>query len=162
MKISALRLFNVKRFADRGVAIENIEDGVNVLCAVNEFGKSTSFEALHALFFQQHSSTAGDVRNLRPYSGGNPLVQADIETAAGRYRITKQFYGGRSARVVDRANDRIIAQADEAENFIAELVRGGTAGPAGLLWVRQGITGLEKRNKSEEEGETNRSATSAS
>jgi DNA repair exonuclease SbcCD ATPase subunit len=154
VKIASLRLFNVKRFAGRGVAIEGIGDGVNVLCAVNEFGKSTSFEALHALFFQQHSSTAGDVRNLRPYSGGNPLVQADIETAAGRYRITKQFYGGRSARVVDRANDRIIAQADEAENFIAELVRGGTAGPAGLLWVRQGITGLEKRNKSEEEGET--------
>lgn len=154
MKITALRLFNVKRFAGRGVAIEGIGDGVNVLCAVNEFGKSTSFEALHALFFQPHSSTAGDVRGLRPYSGGNPLVQADIETAAGRYRITKQFYGGRSAKVVDRANDRIVAQADEAENFIAELVRGGTAGPAGLLWVRQGITGLEKRNKSEEEGET--------
>ena len=52
MKISALRLFNVKRFADRGIAIEGIGDGVNVLCAANEFGKSTSFEALHALFFQ--------------------------------------------------------------------------------------------------------------
>jgi hypothetical protein len=76
MKISALRLFNVKRFAGRGVAIEGIGDGVNVLCAVNEFGKSTSFDALHALFFQPHSSTAGDVRSLRPYSGGNPLVEA--------------------------------------------------------------------------------------
>lgn len=70
MKISALRLFNVKRFAGRGVAIEGIGDGVNVLCAANEFGKSSSFEALHALFFQPHSSTAGDVRNLGPYSGG--------------------------------------------------------------------------------------------
>ena len=29
--------------------------------------------------------------SLRPYSGGNPLVEADIETEAGRYRITKQF-----------------------------------------------------------------------
>ena len=154
MKISALRLFNVKRFAGRGVAIEGIGDGVNVLCAVNEFGKSTSFEALHALFFQTHSSTAGDVRNLRPYSGGNPLVENDLSTGEGTFRITKQFYGRVSARVVDLANGSLVAQADEAENFIAGLVRGGTAGPAGLLWVRQGVTGIEKRNRSEEEGET--------
>lgn len=154
MKISALRLFNVRRFAGRGVAIEGIGDGVNVLCAANEFGKSTSFEALHALFFQPHSSTAGDVRNLRPYSGGNPLVETDITTEAGAFRITKQFYGRGSARVVDLANGRLVAQADEAENFIAGLVRGGTSGPAGLLWVRQDVTGIEKRSRSEEEGET--------
>jgi hypothetical protein len=35
------------------------------------------------------------------------------------------------------------AQADEAENSIAGLIRGDTAGPAGLLWVRQRITGIE-------------------
>lgn len=154
MKISALRLYNVKRFAGRGIAIEGIDDGVNVLCAANEFGKSTSFEALHALFFQSHASTAADVRNLRPYSGGSPLVETDIATEAGLFRITKQFYGRASARVIDLAHDRLIAQADEAENFIAGLVGGGTAGPAGLLWVRQGVTGIEKRTRSEEDGET--------
>lgn len=153
MKISALRLFNVKRFAGRGVAIENISDGVNVLCAANEFGKSTSFEALHALFFQPHSGTPKAVQALRPYSGGNPLIEADIETEAGRFRIRKQFYGQRSARVMDRDSNRIIWQADEAERFIADLVRGGTAGPAGLLWVRQGVTGIESRSKPEEESE---------
>lgn len=154
MKISALRLFNVKRFAGRGVAIESIGDGVNVLTAANEFGKSTSFEALHALFFQLHSSMATDVRSLRPYSGGSPLVETDIATETGAFRITKQFYGKGFARVVDLANDRLVAQADEAEAFISNLVRGGTAGPAGLLWVRQGVTGIEKRSKVEEDGET--------
>jgi DNA repair exonuclease SbcCD ATPase subunit len=153
MKISALRLFNVKRFADRGVAIEGIGDGVNVLCAANEFGKSTSFEALHALFFQPYSSTSGDIRNLRPYSGGNPLIEVDISTEEGRFRITKQYYSGRSARVTDLATGRLLVQADEAENFISGLVKGGTAGPAGLLWVRQGVTGIERRSKSEEDGE---------
>lgn len=153
MKISALRLFNVKRFAGRGVAIEGIGDGVNVLCAANEFGKSTSFEALHALFFQPHSGTPGDVQRLRPYSGGNPLVEADITTGEGSFRITKQYYGGRSARVVHLGSGRFVAQADEAENFISSLIRGGTSGPAGLLWVRQGITGMEKRSRTEEEGE---------
>ncbi len=153
MKISALRLFNVKRFAGRGVAIEGIGDGVNVLCAANEFGKSTSFEALHALFFQPYSGTPGDVQRLRPYSGGNPLVEADIATDEGRFRITKQYYGGRSARVIDLGSGRLVAQADEAENFITSLIRGGTSGPAGLLWVRQGITGMEKRSRTEEDGE---------
>jgi len=153
MKISALRLFNVKRFGGRGVAIEGIGDGVNVLCAANEYGKSTSFEALHALFFQPHSGTPGDVQRLRPYSGGNPLVEADISTGEGSFRITKQYYGGRSARVLDLGSGRLVAQADEAENFITSLIRGGTSGPAGLLWVRQGITGMEKRSRTEEEGE---------
>lgn len=153
MKISALRLFNVKRFAGRGVAIEGIGDGVNVLCAPNEFGKSTSFEALHALFFQSHTSTAGDVRAIRPYSGGNPVVEADVATANGLYRITKQFYGGRSAQVFDLEASRLIAQADEAENFITSLVQGGSGGPAGLLWVRQGTTGLEKRTRADEDSE---------
>lgn len=153
MKISALRLFNVKRFAGRGVAIEGIGDGVNVLCAANEFGKSTSFEALHALFFQPYSSVSGDVRNLRPYSGGNPMVEADISTDQSAFRITKQYYGGRSARVTDLVSGRVVAQADEAENFIATLIKGGTAGPAGLLWVRQGVTGIERRSKSEEDSE---------
>jgi DNA repair exonuclease SbcCD ATPase subunit len=153
MKISALRLFNVKRFAGRGKAIEGIGDGVNVLCAANEFGKSTSFEALHALFFQRHSGTPDPVRRLRPYKGGNPLVEADIVTAEGRFRVAKQFYGGGWARITDLDSGRLLFQADEAENFIAGLIRGGPAGPAGLLWVRQGVTGIERRSDAEEKGE---------
>ena len=153
MKLAALRLHNVKRFGGRGVAIEGIGEGVNVLCAANEFGKSTSFEALHGLFFQAHSSTAGDVRNLRPYSGGNPLIEVDISVGDDRYRITKQFYSGRFAKVVDIGSGRLLAQADEAENFIARLIGGGAGGPAGLLWVRQGVTGIDRRSRAEEDSE---------
>ncbi|QAY95150.1 DNA-binding protein [Methylovirgula ligni] len=153
MKISALRLYNVKRFAKRGVAIEGIGEGINVLCAENEFGKSTSFEALHALFFQPHTGVPKEVRRMQPYSGGNPLIEADITTGTGRYRLSKQFIGGKRATVIDLENGRLVAQADEAENFIAGLINGGVAGPAGLLWVRQGVTGIEDREKKEEEGE---------
>ncbi|WP_332682139.1 AAA family ATPase [Bosea sp. (in: a-proteobacteria)] len=153
MKLTALRLHNVRRFAGSGVAVEGIGDGVNVLCAVNEFGKSTCFDALHALFFQPHTGTPGAVQALRPYSGGNPLVEADIATEAGAFRLTKQFYGGKRAMVRELASGRLVAQADEAERFIAALVQGGTTGPAGLLWVRQGVTGIERRAKSDEESE---------
>lgn len=153
MKLTALRLHNVRRFGGRGVAVEGIGDGVNVLCAVNEFGKSTCFDALHALFFQPYSGTPGAVQALRPYSGGSPMIEADIATGAGRFRLTKQFYSGKRAMVTDLGSGRLVAQADEAERFIAGLVQGGTAGPAGLLWVRQGITGIERRAPKDEEGE---------
>ena len=83
MKLTALRLHNVRRFAGTGVRIENIGDGINVLCAANEHGKSTCFDALHALFFQLHTGTPGAVQALRPYSGGNPLVEADIMGLVG-------------------------------------------------------------------------------
>ncbi|WP_292050801.1 MULTISPECIES: AAA family ATPase [unclassified Brevundimonas] len=154
MRLDALRLFNVKRFDGHGVSIEGLSDGVNVLAAPNEFGKSTSFEALTALFFAKHSSRSADVMSLRPYSGGSPRVEADITTAKGRYRITKQFLGKAVAQVVDLDSGRLIAQADEAEGFIGELLGDATSGPAALLWVKQGVTGWERRTKAEDENET--------
>lgn len=142
MRLRALRLWNVRRFGDQGVAIEGIADGVSVLAAPNEAGKSTAFDALHALFFLPHGSAAQAARDLRPYSGGSPRIEAEVETATGRLRITKQYFKGSFARVADAATGRLIAQADEAEALIAGLVAGGAGGPAGLLWVRQGVTGM--------------------
>ncbi len=153
MKLTALRLYNIRRFAGEGIAIEGLADGVNVLCATNEHGKSTCFDALHALFFQAHTGAPALVKGLQPYSGGSPLIEADITTGDGAYRLTKQFLSGRRATVRDLASGRLLAQADEAERFIGNLVRDGGAGPAGLLWVRQGVTGLDLRKKSEEEDE---------
>lgn len=154
MKLDALRLFNVKRFEGRGVAITGFCDGVNVLAAPNEFGKSTSFEALNALFFVKYSSKSGEVTALKPYSGGAPRVEADITLSSGRYRLTKQFLSKPMAQVFDLNASRIIAQADEAEAFISRLMGDGSCGPAALLWVKQGATGWERRSKSEDEGET--------
>ena len=54
---------------------------------------------------------------------------------------------------MDLASGQLIAQADEAENFITRLIQGGAGGPAGLLWVRQGVTGIEARSRTEEESE---------
>lgn len=154
MKIRAIRLWNVRRFANRGVAIEAIDDGVNVLAAENEQGKSTCFDALHALLFQPHTATQKAVRLLRPHSGGSPRIEADIETDEGVYRVAKQYYGGRAATVTERATGRLVAQADQAEAWIAELTRGGASGPTGLLWVRQGITDFETGGKAQQDQET--------
>lgn len=153
MKLRALRLWNVRRFGGRGIALENIGDGVNVLSAANEQGKSTCFDALHALFFQPHSGTAAPVRALRPYSGGSPRIEADIETPEGQFRVAKQYYTGKQASVTDIANGRLIAQADAAEAWIGALMRGGGTGPTGLLWVRQGVTEVGAGTTKEREDE---------
>ena len=153
MKVRAIRLWNVRKFSRRGVAIEEIGDGVNVLAAENEQGKSTCFDALHALLFQPHSGTPKVVQMLRPYSGGSPRIEADIETGIGLYRIVKQFYAGREATVTDLATQRLIAQADQAEAWIADLTRGGASGPTGLLWVRQGLTDFDSGGTAQQKQE---------
>lgn len=153
MKLRALRLWNVRKFAGRGMAIENIGDGVNVLSAENEFGKSTSFDALHAAFFQPFSGTPKSIQLLRPYSGGSPQIEVDVETDQGRFRISKTYYTGKNAVITEIATNRIIAQADAAEAWILNLMRGGSTGPAGLLWVQQGATeigGGSNKEKDEE------------
>lgn len=153
MKLRALRLWNVRKFANRGIAIENIGDGVNVLSAENEFGKSTSFDALHAAFFQPFSGTPKPVQMLRPYSGGSPQVEVDMETHEGQFRISKTYYNGKNAIITDMSTNRIIAQADAAETWIANLIRGGSAGPAGLLWVQQGATDIGGGSNKEKDEE---------
>ncbi|WP_111430918.1 AAA family ATPase [Rhodobacteraceae bacterium DSL-40] len=154
MRLRALRLWNLRRFAGSGVALEGIADGVNVLAAPNEEGKSTCFDALHALFFLPHGSAAKAAKALRPYSGGSPRIEADLETPEGRFRLRKQYFGGARAEVIDLATGRLIAQADEAEAWIAHLMEAAPAGgPAGLLWVRQGAIEFGMGGKAETDAE---------
>ena len=70
MKIRSLQLTNVRRFAGRTARIEGIGDGITVLCEPNEFGKSTFFDAIHALFFERHRATRAAVKALQPHAGG--------------------------------------------------------------------------------------------
>ena len=76
--------------------MEDIGDGLNVLAAPNEAGKSTLFDGLQALLFSKSGSTAKEIRQLQPYAGGWPHIVADVEWDGGRYRIEKRFLGGSS------------------------------------------------------------------
>ena len=140
MKLRALRMANVRRFGSEGVVIEGIADGLNVFAAPNEAGKSTLFDALHALLFVKYTSKARPVSSLKPYAGGWPRIAADVEFDGASYRVEKQFLGGPFARVVDLGTDQEIARADEAQEWIDRMIGadGETGGPTGLLWVRQG------------------------
>lgn len=142
MKIRAIELTNLRRFAGQRARIEGIGDGISVLSQPNEFGKSTFFDGLHALFFQPHRSAKAPVKALQPHAGGAPEAAVEIELPQGRFRVEKRWLSRATARVLD-ASGLLIAQEDEAEAWIDRLIGQGLAGPSGLLWVRQGLLGME-------------------
>ncbi|GGD28837.1 AAA family ATPase [Sinisalibacter lacisalsi] len=151
MKILSITLSDVRRFTSP-IRVDGLDSGVNVLTAPNESGKSTLFDALQALFFLPHRSRAKEVKSLQPHAGGRPTVSVEIELPAGRYRITKRWLSGAMAEV--HQDSRLVAKDDAAEEWIETQIRSDAAGgPAGLLWVRQGVTALD--------GDTGRAADDA-
>ncbi|MFT6458995.1 AAA family ATPase [Pseudophaeobacter arcticus] len=141
MRIRAIRLENVRRFTDP-VEITGIGAGLNVLAAPNEQGKSTIFDALHAVFFKDAKSWDKDIRALAPRAGGEPRVEVEIELDGSCYRLAKQFQktsGKGDLRIWQGA--QLYLQSDAAEAWLQNLIKSPKeGGPSGLLWVRQGLT----------------------
>ena len=143
MKLRSIRIENVRRFTTP-VEIAGISDGLNILSAPNERGKSTMFDALHAVFFKDRKSWDKEIRSLVPHAGGDPSIAVEIELADGTYWIKKRWNGRRRGDARIMTAGRLIKQADDAEAWIAEVLKSPKdGGPAGLLWVRQGLTGLD-------------------
>lgn len=141
MKILSITLSDVRRFT-APMTVEGLDSGVNVLTAPNESGKSTLFDALQAVFFAPHRSKTKEIKALQPHAGGRPTVSVEIELASGHYRLTKRWLSGAMAEV--REGSRLVAKGDAAEDWIqAQLKADESGGPAGLLWVRQGVTALD-------------------
>ena len=144
MKIRAIRLENVRRFVDP-VEIAGISDGLNVLTTPNERGKSTFFDALHAVFFKDRKSWDKEIRGLVPYAGGDPAVAVEIELPEGVFRIEKRWNSRRNGDARITSAGQLVKQADDAQVWIAEALKSTKdGGPAGLLWVRQGQSGLDE------------------
>ncbi|RWK87964.1 MAG: hypothetical protein EOR52_15025 [Mesorhizobium sp.] len=144
MKLLAIRLNNVRRFTDP-VEITGIGTGLNVLSAPNESGKSTIFDALQALFFKAYRSWDKEVASLAPYAGGDPEVAVEIEIGDNRFKVEKRWSKTRKGEARVFRDGHLIKQADDAEMWLAELLKAPKeGGPAGLLWVRQGLTSLDE------------------
>ncbi|MFV1592368.1 AAA family ATPase [Phaeobacter sp. JH20_36] len=140
MKLTAVRLTNVRRFVDP-VEITGIGPGLNLLSAPNEQGKSTIFDALQALFFKDAKSWDKDVRALAPYAGGDPEVEVELTHQGSHYRIAKTFTkasGKGTARIWREG--ALLYQADAAEAWLRDLIAPPKDGPVGMLWLRQGLT----------------------
>ena len=139
MKIRAIRLAEFGRFT-APVAIEKMSGGLDILSGPNELGKSTLFAALRLALFEKFSSQKQNVKELRPYAGGAPMVEIEFEAENCQWRLRKRFLSQPLAELRDLSNGRLLRGGD-AETEVARLVSGGRAGGAGgqfrLIWVDQ-------------------------
>lgn len=143
MKLRLLELTNVRRFGGQTARLGPFGDGLTTITAENEAGKSTFFDALHALFFISHTSRKGQIKALQPYSGGAVHIAAEIDIDGTGYRIEKAFISSPSAKIIDRTTGQILKQQGDAEQWLEAQVNSAHKGPAGLLWVRQGDVGID-------------------
>lgn len=146
MKLRKLILHNVRRFANTTAVLGPFGDGLTTITAENESGKSTFFDALHALFFYEYGSGKKELKEMQPYSGGAMRIATEIELDGTDYRIEKVFNlkkAGSSATITEMATGTILKQADEAEHWIQKNILTTNNGPFGLLWVRQGTVGVD-------------------
>jgi hypothetical protein len=150
MKLRSVSLTNVRRFAGQTAVIRGIGDGISVIAEPNEFGKSTFFDALHALFFLPFGSKAGGIKALVPEPSGGPVeIAVEIELPGGLFRVEKRFMSRAQALVTDLTRGVLVGRDDEAEAWLRTVMDQGLNGPAGLLWVRQGVTTLNAGDKAE-------------
>ncbi|TLU74321.1 AAA family ATPase [Lichenicoccus roseus] len=146
MRIRSLELTGFRKF-DRPVRIEGLADGMNVLSAPNEFGKSTLLDAIRGVLFERHSSNAAAVRSMQHWRGKtSPVVALGFEWAGGLHRIEKRFLHREPyARLT--LPDGIRHEGDAAEEALQALLgfrppgkqgaKAEDAGMWGALWVAQ-------------------------
>lgn len=147
MKIRSITLENVRRFIEP-VTVGPIGDGITLLSEPNEAGKSTLFDALHALFFIKHSSKTAEIKSLRPHSGGRVAVECTLEIGAEEWRVRKEWMTGSFAKIW--RDGTLVHQGDAAEDWLTALSTSDAGGPGGLLWVRQGRVSLNKPKKTKD------------
>lgn len=146
MKLRKLSLHNVRKFAGVTAVLGPFCDGLTTISAENESGKSTFFDALHALFFYDYGSGKKELKDLQPYSGGAMRISAEIELKGENYQVEKVFNlkkAGSTATITALSNGAILKQADDAEHWINQNVLNANDGPFGLLWVKQGTVKVD-------------------
>ncbi len=119
MKLRSLSVDQFRRF-DRPMRLDGIGNGLNVLCAPNEFGKSTLLAAIRAVLFERHTSRTESIRSYQPRLGSTaPSVSLAFEHGGVSHSIEKRFLSRPQARFVSNGT---VFEADAAEERLAGLL----------------------------------------
>jgi hypothetical protein len=145
MLITSLSVEGVGRFA-MAARVDGFGDGVNVLAAGNEVGKSTLFRSVRTCLFLRHDTKNQDVRDLASDDGQLPAtVQLTFLHNGRAYGIKKSFL--RSPCAILTEDGREIARGKQADEGVWDLLGVGPGsgrtiddGAFGLLWVGQGAS----------------------
>lgn len=145
MFIKSLMVEGVGRFASV-THIDGFVEGVNVLAAGNEAGKSTLFRAIRTCLFSRHDSKVQEIKDLGSDDSQLPAtVQLTFVHNGHTYVIKKCFLRTPSATLSE--DGREIARGKQADEAVWELLglspgSGRTLddGAFGVLWVGQGAS----------------------
>lgn len=146
MRLSRIALEEFRKFR-QPMALDGLQEGLNLFVGANEAGKSTVATAIRAAFLERYSTSK--VADLAPRgeSGARPSVELAFTHAGHSYVLKKQFLSrARCELLIDDGAQRL--DGEEAENALAGLLgfelpgRGQSkpdlAGIPGLLWIQQG------------------------
>jgi AAA domain len=145
MLIRSLAVEGIGRFA-QAAHVAGFDQGVNVLAAGNEVGKSTLFKAIRTCLFCRHDSKTQEIRDLASEGSQLPaMVQLSFDQKDRTYAIRKSFLRSPSATLTENGVE--IARGKEADEAVWEILglRPGSGrtldeGAFGLLWVGQGAS----------------------
>ncbi|MEZ5851799.1 MAG: AAA family ATPase [Hyphomicrobiaceae bacterium] len=136
MKIKAIRLSEVGRFSEP-VAIEDLSGGLDVLAGPNELGKSTLLAGVKAALFDKHNSKKKEIEALRPYGGGAPLVEVDIESGGRLWRLRKRFLSQPMVELTPLAGGPSFRGPEAEIEFGRILGTKEDDGRFAMLWLSQ-------------------------
>lgn len=133
------------------VGVGPFAEGLNVLTARNEAGKTTLLMAAARALFDRHTVTGDSIERLRPAGTSlAPDVTVVFATVEGRFRIHKRFLSSPTSELSEDRDGawHPIADGDAADGKVLDLIGGVKSGRGvskaehwGLLrylWARQG------------------------
>ena len=143
MRITRIAVEGVGRFSTP-TEVVGLGDGVNILAAANEAGKSTLFRAVRACLFERHNTKNEAVRALASEGLSLPVaVTLGFDLGGESYVLRKSFLKSVAASLA--RGGREIAKDRAADETAWELLgiepgsgRQVDAAAFGLLWVEQG------------------------
>lgn len=136
MKIRAIRVSQVGRFNDP-VAVEDLSGRLDVLAGPNELGKSTLLSGLKAALFDRYNSKNRKLEALRPYGGGAPLVEVDVESDGRLWRLRKRFLSQPMAELTPLSGGPSF-RGPEAEAQLGQILGAKDGdGRFAMLWLSQ-------------------------
>src|SRR5690242_1328575 len=123
--------------------------GLTLVVAPNESGKSTLVEALHRGLFMPYRKGGQVLDSMRSRDGGNPTVNIRFEADGKTWRVRKVFRGQQSTCTLDCESPARQWGNDEAEVALSALLAGSASADARFdqrwdyLWVTQGSASLD-------------------
>lgn len=144
MRVQGIRCFR------NAVEINGCGDGLNLIFAPNETGKSTLVEAVGRALFDRYAAGGAAIDALRPWGTSlSPEIELEFDVEGKRYRLHKRLLDDPSSILDVYVNGVPTRQADrdQADDFVRSLLqgevapRGGTKrshwGLARTLWCLQ-------------------------